>query len=153
VIARPNNAGRSRVQPRAEPWRVVRCGPEFKLKGRCLPGYPAVVDGAGATHRGVSAYLEERATFLNVAIGSLVDDAFVLVDWLNELALVGVAWDEADDERIVVWARRQQDDQISIRRISHKVNVVYSFYAICQFILGVVDRVLGDRLDEGTSHI
>ena len=125
------------------------------LRDRHLPGYPAVVNATGVPHRGVTAYLEERATFLNVTVGTLVDEAYILAGWLTELALQGVRWDRADDDRIVAWARRQEQDDIGKRRISRKVGVVYSFYDICQRTLGIVDKVLsgGGTAEECVTHM
>lgn len=122
-------------------WAVRRCGKNFTLRDRHLPGYPTVVNAAGVPHRGVAAYFEERATFLNATVGTLVDEAYILANWLNELARVGVRWDEADDDRIVAWARRQEQE-VSKRRVSHKIGVVHSFYEICQRTLGIVDKIL-----------
>lgn len=130
---------------------VRRCGRDFTLRDRHLPGYPAVVDAAGLPHRGVTAYLEERATFLSVTVGTLLDEAYILAEWLSELASVGVRWDGADDDRIVAWARRQEHDGVGKRRIGHKVSVLHSFYETCQVTLGIVDKVLDASGTAGDS--
>jgi hypothetical protein len=133
-------------------YTVLHASSDFELNGRKLPGYPIVLNHRGKVLLPIVDYLNERARFSNVAVGTLDNDAYALKDWFSYLYRRRKHWKRPSDDLLVEWATEQEQRRIGKRaidpegkrRIRTKIGVVFRFYYVAQSHLRLIRNVIED---------
>lgn len=89
-------------------------------------------------------YIIERRQYKHLSIGTLNDEAYIICGWLNYLNLENRHWKSGSDSLIDSYKSCLLDKRLSKRRVQRIIDVIFSFYFICQSRLGRVSRIVED---------
>jgi hypothetical protein len=130
---------------------LVRMPNSFSVHGRPLPKHPSVLNANGVVLP-ISSFLIHRAVNRNAASGTVLDEAYILRDWLIFLKREDRDIWEANDDLIRRFAIAGLAVGASERRIQRKISAIFNFYWVSQYHLGLVSGLVSDPQSTDTRQ-
>lgn len=122
---------------------LTRLSDSFIVHGKPLPKHPCVLDGNGVVLP-IASFLVHRAVNRNAASGTVLDEAYILRDWLIFLQHDDRDIWEINDDALRRFAVTGLASGASPRRVQRKVSTIFNFYWVSQHHLGLVDGLISD---------